>query len=43
MFFASLNSLKKGIEPELDSDPDPSNALVKGTDPRIRNWIPNTD
>jgi hypothetical protein len=29
-FFASLQSMKKGVGPELDPDPDP---LVRGTDP----------
>ncbi len=39
-----LASLKKGVGPELDPDPDP---LVRGMDPRIRirikmSRIPNT-
>ncbi len=41
-FFASLKSLKKGVDPELDPDP-----LVRGPDPGIRtrtkmSRIPNT-
>jgi hypothetical protein len=44
IFLASLKSLKKGVDPELNLDPD---SLVRGMDPRIRNRtkmprIPNT-
>jgi hypothetical protein len=35
-FFASLKSMKKGVESGVDPDPDP---LVRGTDPGIQIWI----